>query len=328
MTDDLSQKKILITGGLGFIGSNLAIRLVSLGAKVTILDSMNPLYGGNLFNIHDIKDKAEVIIGDIRDKELVDKSVKNKDVIFDFAAQIRHTDSINMPFEDLAVNCGGRLNILEACRNFNRDVKIVFSSSRMVYGKAEKKLIDEKHPTNPLGLYGIHKLAAEKYFLTYFNDFGIRSSILRISNPYGERQQIKHGKYSIPGYFLGLAMKGENIKIFGDGMQLRDYIYISDLVDALVFVAFSEKTNGEIYNCAFGKFSYFKEMAEEIIRVVGKGKIEYTPWPEEYRLVETGDSEMDISKLVAASGFSPKIGLKDGIGKIFEYYSKYKENYI
>ncbi|MEK7629853.1 MAG: NAD-dependent epimerase/dehydratase family protein [Patescibacteria group bacterium] len=321
-------KKVLITGGLGFIGSNLAHRLVLLGAKVSILDSLNPLYGGNLFNIEEIKDKLEIIIDDVRNREILNKLVSGKDFIFDFAAQVRHTDSINTPLEDLEVNCLSKLYLLEACRNFNQAAKIIFSSSRMVYGKTGIESIKENHPTNPVGLYAIHKLTAEKYFLTYFKEFGIRSSILRISNPYGERQQIKHSKYSLPGWFVRLAMEGSAIKIFGDGVQLRDYIYISDVIDAILAVAILPKTDGEIFNCGYGASVQFKNMVEIVINTINKGTVEYVPWPKEYNSVETGNSELDISKLKNITGWKSKVNLEQGIKKTFDYYTKHYKKYV
>lgn len=328
MENTWSGKRVLITGGLGFIGSNLAQRLVALGARVEILSSLNPLYGGNTFNLENIEDKIKIVVGDVRDRGLLKELVPGQDFIFDFAAQVRHSESINMPIEDLEVNCLSKLYLLETCRQLNRGVKILFSSSRTVYGKTGPELIGEEHPTNPLGLYSIHKLTAEKYFLTYYKEFGIRCVILRISNPYGERQQIKHSKYSLPGWFVRLAMEDKPIQIFGDGTQLRDYIYISDLIDAMVAIVLLKSSDGEIFNCGSGRTVHFKDMVDTVIRVVGRGKIEYVPWPNEYSAVETGDSELDISKLKRITGWEPKVGLEEGIRRTFDYYSKHKEKYV
>lgn len=321
-------KKILITGGLGFIGSNIAQRLIELGAKVTIIDNLNPLYGGNLFNIDNIKNKVKVIIGDVRDQKLIEKNVINKDIIFDLAAQVSHADSKNMPFEDLDINCKAHLLLLETCRRKNDKVKILFASSRLVLGKIMENPVTIYHPTNPLSLYGIHKLTTEKYFQLYHNRYGIPTTILRLTNPYGERQQIKHGKYSIPGWFLRLAMEKKSIKIFGDGKQLRDYIYVDDVVLAFLLTGITNKTNGKIYNCGLGKSIKFKKMAEFVVSIVGNGKIEYVPWPKNYAKEETGSFETDISELKKDTGWKPKIELKEGIRKMFKYYKLHSKKYV
>ncbi len=322
-------KKVLITGGLGFIGSNLAHKLVELGAEVTVIDNLAPLYGGNDFNIKDIKDKIKVIIGDIRDWQLIDKIVIDKDIIFNLAAQVSYIDSINIPFEDLDINCKGHLTILESCRKLNKNVKIVFSSSRLALGKIIENPITEEHPTNPLSLYGIHKLTAEKYCYFYYKNHNLKTTVLRITNPYGKRQQIKHSKYSIPGWFMRLAMEGKTISIFGKGTQKRDYIYIDDLVDAFLYAGISEKTNGQIYNCGSGKSIEFRKMVENIVKLVGNGKVEYIPWPDNYEKDETADKiETSIKKIYKDTGWKPKTELKNGLKEMFNYYKNNKDKYI
>lgn len=322
------EKKVLITGGLGFIGSNVAHRLVDLGATVTLLDSLHPLYGGNLFNIEDIKDRVEVVLGDIRDKKLLERVVLDKDFIFDFAAQVSIVDSSSAPLEDLDVNCRGHLMLLETCRKINKNVKILFSSSRVVYGRVEQGPITETYPTNPTSIYGAHKLTAERYYQIYHNDHGIRSVIARLTNPYGVRQQIKHSKYSIPGWFMRLAMEGQPIKIFGVGSQVRDYIYIDDLAEALVALMGSNDVNDGIYNVGSGVSTKFKDMVEAVVGAVGKGSVEYVPWPENYKNIETGDSEISIAKLAKTINWQPKMALADGAAKMVDYYRKYKDKYI
>jgi nucleoside-diphosphate-sugar epimerase len=329
--DDLtgySGKRILITGGLGFIGSNLAHLLIANGATVTILDNLAPLYGGNLFNIDDIKNDVKVVIGDIRDKKTVDELVKHSDIIFDLAAQVSPIDSSLMPFEDLDINCRGHLNVLEACREHNPQAKVLFSSSRLALGKITQNPVTEEHPTDPLNMYGIHKLTAEKYFRMYHVNHNIRTVVFRITNPYGERQQIKHSKYSIPGWFMRLAMENKPIKIFGEGTQMRDYIHISDLVRAFALAGLSPKTDGNIYNCGTGKSVELKKMVETIVATIGTGSIEHVKWPENYGKEETGSFESDISKLQDAISWEPKVKLDDGVRMMCEYYKKNKDRYI
>ena len=325
---EYKDKKILITGGLGFIGSNLAKRLVKLGAHVSILDNLAPLYGGNYFNVSEIKNKIDITIGDIRDEKIVTKLIKNKDIVFNFAAQVSHTDSASIPYEDLDINCKGHLNVLECIRKHNPNTKILFSSSRLALGKIQQNPITETHPTEPLSLYGIHKLTAEKYYALYNRNYGIKTVIFRITNPYGERQQIKHNKYSIPGWFMRLAIERKTIQIFGDGKQLRDYIYIDDLVEAFLLAGINNNTNGKLYNCGFGKSIAFSKMVKNVIKNVGTGKIEYVPWPKNYELEETGHCETDISKLKNDTGWIPSINLEKGIKKMCLYYKKNFKKYI
>ena len=244
----LQGKNIVITGGLGFLGSNLAHSLVNIGAKVTIIDNLNPLYGGNFYNIREIKDKVTIIINDIRNKEVISPFLKEAELIFHLAAQVSYIDSLNMPFEDLDLNAGSTLMILELLRKFNPTCKVIFSSSRMVLGKVTTNKMTEETFTNPLSLYGIHKLTSEKYLQMYFKDFGIPFVILRITNPYGLRQQVKHNKYSLVGWFIRQAMSGQTIKIFGEGKQLRDYIFSEDLTEGLLKCATANNAIGEIIN--------------------------------------------------------------------------------
>ena len=326
--NEYADKQILITGGLGFIGSNLAHLLVSYGAKVTILDNLAPLYGGNIFNLDNIRDNVRVVIGDIRDRKTVDSLVPKLNIIFNFAAQVSPTDSNLIPFEDLDINCKGHLTILESCKQLNPTVKILFSSSRLALGKIVENPVTEDHPTQPLGLYGVHKLTAEKYYYLYNKNYALRTTVLRLTNPYGERQQIKHSKYSIPGWFMRLAMEGKPIKIFGDGTQKRDYVYVTDIVEAFARAGLNENTVGNIYNCGLGQSVELRKMAELIVEIVGTGSIEYVPWPENYQREETGSFESDISRLKQAIGWQPKIPIKEGLKKMWQYYKINKDMYI
>ena len=325
---DFKNKNILITGGLGFLGSNLAIRLVSEGANVTIIDNLNPAYGGNKYNIEEVKNNVKIIIGDIRDEQLMSEMILGMNIVFLFAAQVSYIDSLAIPFEDLELNAKSTLTILELCRRLNPNVKIVFSSSRMVLGKILMVNYDEEAPTNQLSLYGIHKLASEKYLLMYYKDFGIKSTIFRITNPYGPRQQIKHSNYSLPGWFIRCAMEGQTIKIFGEGNQIRDYVFGKDIVESMLLCIMNAESNGEIINMGSGCMSSFKEMVYNVVETVGKGDVIHIPWPDNYERVETGDSIPDLSKLKRFSGYIPITNLKEGIRKTFEYYKKEWKNYV
>lgn len=321
-------KKILITGGLGMIGSNLAVELVSLGAEVSILDAMLPLYGGNMFNIEEIKDKVSVNIADIRDISALNFLVKDKDIIFNLAAQVSYTDSQTDPLLDLDINCRGHLLLLEACKNYNPKAKIIFSGSRLEYGEiVTREKIKEDHPLRPKSFYGIHKVVGEFYHLMYFKLHGIRTVAFRIANPYGIRHHMKHSKYGIVNFFIKKAMEGEVIQIFGEGNQLRDYIYVEDLVNGMLAAGISEAGDGEVFNLGCGNSISFYEMAQTVIDVVGKGYIEKIQWPENYRIIEGGDFECDISKAMTLLEWKPSYDIKTGIEKTVAFYDKYKNHY-
>jgi UDP-glucose 4-epimerase len=318
------NKKILITGGLGFLGSNLAHNLVALDARVTIVDNLNPLYGGNYSNIKGIEKDVNLIINDVRNIEVLKPVIKTIDIIFHFAAQVSYIDSLTFPNEDLSLNAQSTLFILEECRKNNPIAKIIFSSSRMVLGKIVGNIMTEDVIPNPLSLYGIHKLASERYLAMYYRDFHIPSVVLRITNPYGIRQQIKHSKYSLVGWFVRQAMDNKEISIYGEGRQLRDYIYADDIVQAFLRCAAADESVGEVINIGSGVSTEFRKMVEAVIEAVGYGNVKYIPWPKDYENLETGDVKTDISKLKKITNWNPEITLKDGIDKTYQFY---KENY-
>lgn len=319
-------KNVLITGGAGFIGSTLAHALVGAGAKVTVLDAMLPLYGGNHFNLSGIESRLQFIRGDIRDEKLVESLVHGMDVIFMMAAQVSYVDSKDQPFLDLDINGRGHLIVLEAVRRIAPKARILFASSRLVYGRILSIPVREDHPTNPLSMYGIHKLLAEKYYRYYSETFGISTVSVRIPNPYGPRQQMKHNKYSIVGWFVRQAMQGEEIKIFGDGAQERDYMYIDDIVDAFMHLA-DKGESGEVYNIGTQERVRFVDMVEAVIREVGSGKKVHVPWPAHYEKNETGNYIADTSKIHALTGWQPQVKLADGIGRMVKYYRQFSNHY-
>ncbi|MDP3763191.1 MAG: GDP-mannose 4,6-dehydratase [bacterium] len=319
-------KKVLITGGAGFIGSSLAHALVGLKAEITILDAMLPLYGGNMFNLEGITDKIKFVSGDIRDKDLMLKLVTGQDYIFNLAAQVSYIDSKNEPFLDLDINCLGHLIVLEAIKVMAPTARVVFSSSRMVYGKIHSTPVGEDHPTEPLSIYGIHKLTGEKYYRYYHDTFGLDTLVVRLPNPYGVRQQMKHSKYSIVGWFLRQALDDETINIFGEGLQEMDYIYIDDVVEGLLQVAENGLT-GEIYNLGAKEKVSLVEMVDLILEEVGTGKKEHVPWPENFEKNKTGSYIADTSKIERDTGWKAKTTLKEGVKRMATYYKNYREHY-
>lgn len=326
MTNTFGGKKILITGGAGFIGSSLAQELVKNGAHVTILDAMLPLYGGNLFNLDGIRDVIEFVEGDIRDEELVESLVGGKDIIYNFAAQVSHIDSKDQPILDLDINGRGHLIVLEAARKYAPQAKIFFSSSRMVYGEIIYTPVDEKHPTNPLSVYGIHKLLGEMYYRYYFNIFGLDTVIVRIPTPYGPRQHMKHSKYSVVGWFLRQSLDNEVIKIFGDGTQSRDYIYIDDVVDAFMRLG-TKGISGETYNLGTSEKTRLIDMVDSILKETQFGSKEYVPYPASYVAKDFGSYIANYEKIKRDASWEPTVLLEEGVKKMVAYYKTYRRFY-
>lgn len=324
---ELKNLRVLITGGLGMIGSTVAHKLIQNGAEVTIADVLLEPFGANWFNLEGIKNKVTVTITDIRDKKAIMHLVKDKDLIFNFAAQVGHNDSIENPLLDADINYIGHLNLAECVKKCNPDARIIFSGSRVQYGKIQSIPVTEDHPSMPISPHALHKTAAENMYKFYYNIFGISCVLFRIANPYGPRSQMKHSKYSMVNWFIRQAMEGNTIKIFGDGEQLRDYIYVEDLADALIKAAMKAETSGEVFNIGSGKGTKFKDMVKNILEIVGSGNMEFSEWPENYINVETGDYISDISKITNVIEWKPKTSLKEGIQKTYTYYKKYREHY-
>lgn len=322
----MAGKQVLITGGAGFLGSSLAQTLVALGAKVTLLDAQMPLYGGNRFNVENILDVIEFKEGDIRDLDMMRELVADKDIIYNLAAQVSYLDAKDRPFDDLDINGRGHLTVLEAMKDEAPEATIIFSSSRMVYGKIQTVPVSEEHPTEPLSLYGIHKLLGEKYYRYYARTFGLRTVTARIPNPYGPRMQMKHSRYSIVGWFVRQAMEGGELTIYGDGQQQRDYIYIDDIVDAFLHLAASGQA-GEVYNIGTHERVTFEQMVEAVMAAVGGGEKTYLPWPEDYEKNETGDYIADTRRIEAATGWKPQVPLAEGLQETVEFYRQNKDHY-
>jgi UDP-glucose 4-epimerase len=320
-------KRVLITGGLGMIGSTIARKIVKAGAKVTIVDACIEPYGANFFNVHDIRDALHVNIADIRDREGMKILVRDMDIIFNLAGQVSHNDSIADPYLDADINYIGHLNVLENVRIYNPTALVVHAGSRLQFGAIQSVPVDEKQPLKPKTPYALNKTAAENLYLFYYEVHNIRCVIFRIANPYGPRSQMKHHKYSMVNWFIRQAMENHVIRVFGDGQQLRDYIHVEDLADAFISAAVTDDCAGEVFNVGSGVGTKFKDMAEMILNVVGSGSIEYVPWPTNYINVETGDYITDIKKICSATGWMPQVDLERGIKSVYEYYNMYRSYY-
>src|SRR3990167_7505927 len=261
-----ANKEILITGGLGFIGSNLAIKLVGLGAKVTILDALIKGFGGNKFNISPVSNNVQVTISDMRDEKKISPAVRHKDIIFNLAGTLSHIDSMTDPFTDLEINCRAQLCLLETCRKFNPKVKIIFAGTRNQYGKALYLPVDEKHIQEPTDINGINSVAAEKYHFLYGRIYGLKAISVRMSNTYGPRHQMKHSKQGVLNWFIRLLMDRKKVELFGDGSQIRDVNYIDDVIEALLLLASSNKSNNQAYNLG-GQPVTLKSFVETVIKI-------------------------------------------------------------
>ncbi len=322
-----SKKEILITGGLGFIGSNLARSLVSQGANVTLVDSLIPQYGGNTFNIDDIQNKVVVNVCDVRDTYAMGFLIQGKDYLFNLAGQTSHLDSMTDPHTDLDINAAAQLSILEVCRKENPDIKIVFASTRQLYGKPDYLPVDEKHPIRPVDVNGINKLAGEWYHLLYNNVYGIRACALRLTNTYGPGMRVKDARQTFLGIWIRLLLEGKPIKVFGDGKQLRDFNFVDDCVEALLLAGASDQANGKVYNLGSSEVIGLKDLSKMMVNLGHGGSFELAPFPSERKAIDIGDYYSDFSLITKELGWVPKIDLKDGLKRTLNYYSTHFSHY-
>jgi UDP-glucose 4-epimerase len=320
-------RRVLITGGLGFIGSNLARRLVELGAQVTLVDSLIPEYGGNLFNIAGIEDKVRVNISDVRDEHSMKYLVQGQDVLFNLAGQTSHMDSMRDPFTDLEINAKAQLYILEACRRYNPDIKIVFASTRQVYGKPQYLPVDEKHPLRPVDINGVNKLAGEWYHLLYNDVYGIRTCVLRLTNTIGPRMRVKDARQTFLGIWIRLLVEGKPFEVW-DGRQLRDFTYIDDAVEAFLMAAASEAANGKVFNLGGDYVISLKDLADLLIEVNGGGEYIVKEFPPDRKRIDIGDYYADYSLIRSTLGWEPKIPLREALKRTLDYYKNYLDKYI
>jgi len=325
--NSLAGKRVLILGGLGFIGSNLAIRLVSLGAKVVVVDSMLPRYGGNLLNIEPVKDQIDINFSDIRDIYSLEYLVKGTEYIFSVAGQTGHLLSMTDPFTDLDVNCRAQLSILECCRKYNRDVTIINASTRQVYGKPLSLPVSENHPLVPTDVNGINKIASEHYYTLYSKLYGIRCVSLRLTNTYGPRQQLRGNEQGFTGIFIRNALTQNRIDIFGDGTQKRDFNYIDDVVDAFILAAENANRESHIYNLGADKLYTLLDFVK-ILQGICPLEYRLVPFPPDHAAIDIGDFQADDSKFKTEIGWSPKIDLTEGLTRTVEYFRPKIEGYL
>lgn len=320
------DRNVLITGGLGFIGSNLAIILVELGARLTLVDSLVPDYGGNPFNIEPIKDRVEVNISDVRDRSSMNYLVQGRDIIFNLAGTLSHIDSMKDPFTDLEINCVSQLSILESCRRYNPSVKVIFAGTRGQYGRTGSEPVNELHPMRPTDVNGINNIAGESYHLLYNDVYGVRATSLRLTNTFGPRHQMRHHRQGVLNWFLRQLIDGQKIRLYGTGEQVRDTNYVSDVVEAFLLAAMAEETNGEAFNLG-GEPISLKQFVDAAIEVAGAGSYEIVEFPPESKQIEIGDYIADYTKFSKACNWKPHVTLHEGIARSLEYYREYKCHY-
>ena len=330
MLDHLAQfqgKRVLITGGLGFIGSNLAHQLVELGADVLIVDSLIPEYGGNLFNVSDIRDRVRVNIADVRDRSSMDYLVRGQHYLFNLAGQVSHIDSMRDPFTDLEINCRSQLSILESCRYNNPDVKVVFASTRQIYGMPDYLPVDERHLVHPTDVNGINKMAGEWYHIVYNNVYGVRATSLRMTNTFGPRMRVCDARQTFLGIWIRLIVEGRELAIYGDGQQVRDFTYVDDAVDALLRLAADDRANGQVYNLGGDEPISLLNLARLLVELAGEGSYRLVPWPDNRKRIDIGDYYGDYRKIRSKLGWTPGVPLREGLQRTLDYYREHRHHY-
>ncbi|MDL2272547.1 NAD-dependent epimerase/dehydratase family protein [Desulfovibrio sp. OttesenSCG-928-I05] len=320
-------RNVLITGGAGFIGSTLAARLLSLGARITIADSLIPEYGGNMANLEGIRDRIDVNITDVRDPHAMRYLVQGKDILFNLAGQTSHMDSMADPFTDLDINARAQLSILESCRKYNPGIRIVFAGTRQIYGKPDYLPVDEEHPIRPVDINGIHKLAGEWYHLLYNSVYGIQSTVLRLTNTYGPRMRIKDARQTFVGIWIRLLLEGKPIEVWG-GEQLRDFTYVDDCVEAMLLAASSPQAVGQVYNLGGDSVVSLRELAELLIQAHGSGEFIIREFPEQRKKIDIGDYYSHDGRIREELGWKPVTPLSQGLEETLKYFAARLDEYL
>jgi UDP-glucose 4-epimerase len=321
-------RPVMITGGLGFIGSNLARQLVAAGADVLIVDALIPEYGGNAFNVDGIEHAVRVNYADIRDERVMDVLVRDREVIFNLAGQVSHIDSMTDPRTDLEINCAAQLSMLEACRKYNPATKVVYAGTRQVYGRPDYLPVDERHLVRPADINGVNKAAGEYYHLLYNNVFRVRACSLRLTNVYGPRQLIRHNRQGFIGWFIRLAIEEREIQIYGDGSQLRDFVFVDDACDAFLRAGASDACNGEVFNVGGDEAISHRELVALLLDVAGGGSVRYVEWPADKKRIDIGSFYTDSTRFRQTVGWGARTGLREGLRRTIAFYRQHLPYYL
>jgi UDP-glucose 4-epimerase len=320
-------RPVLVTGGLGFIGSNLAIRLVELGADVTVADALIPDLGGNPFNIAPLERRIRVVNADMRDADAVEGLVQGQEVVFSLAGQVSHVDSLTDPVEDLELNYRTQLVVLEALRRRNPEARVVYAGSRQQYGRPQSLPVDESHPLKPIDANGIHKAAAESAMLLYHRIYGLPTSSLRLTNTYGPRMQMRHPRQGFVSWFVRLAVEGREIELFGGGESLRDFNAVDDVVEAFLLCGERDEAVGEVFNLGHPEPVSIRAFAELLLGLAGDGALTERPFPPDRERIDIGSVYLDFSRIRERLGWQPRVGLEDGLRRTLEYYRAHRDRY-
>src|SRR5499427_1673065 len=327
-SQSFANKRVLITGGLGFIGSNMARRLADYGAKVTLVDSLIPEYGGSLFNIAGLEDRVLVNIADVRDRHSMAYLVQAQDYLFNLAGQTSHMDSMEDPYTDLDINCVAQLSILEACRKYSPRIKVVFASTRQIYGKPDYLPVNENHLLRPVDVNGINKMAGEWYHILYNNVYGIRATALRLTNTYGPRMRIRDARQTFLGVWIRLLVQGQPFEVW-DGQQLRDFSFVDDAVDAMLAAAISEQANGRVFNLGGERAVNLRELADLLIKANGgEGHYEIRSFPANRQRIDIGDYYADYRCIAKTLGWQPRVHLQKGLALTLDFFRQHLQNYL
>lgn len=310
--------RVLVTGGLGFLGSNLARRLVGLGARVTLVDSLEPNQGGLRDNAAGIEDRVAIEIGDLRDEALLACVLPGQEVIFNLAGQTSHLDSMRDPQLDMELNCRAQLRLLEAWRTMAPEARVVFASTRQIYGRPDYLPVDERHPLRPVDINGAHKLAGETYHRLYGEVYGLKAAVLRLTNTYGPRMRIKDARQTFLGVWIRAALEGAPFEVWG-GAQLRDFSYVDDVTRAMLLAAVTPGAFGEVFNLAGSPPASLLQTAELLAGLTG-ARFEVQAYPAERRRIDIGDYHADDRRFRALTGWSPHVDLAQGLGLTLDYF--------
>ncbi len=328
LTRSYNGARVLITGGLGFIGSNLALRLAALGAQTTLVDSLIPDYGGNWFNIEPIRAQVRVNLADVRDAHAMNALVPGFDYLFNLAGQVSHLDSMTDPFTDLEINTRSQLSILEACRRRNPTIRIVYAGTRQQYGKPDYLPLDERHLQHPTDINGVNKLAGEWYHIIYHQVYGLSACSLRLTNTYGPRQLLRHNRQGFIGWFMRLALEGGEIQVYGDGRQRRDLTYVDDVVDAFLLAGAHPAAVGQVFNLGGLAPVALADLAQMLVELTGRGRVRLIPWPADRQKIDIGDVFSSYARIEAALGWRPIIPLEEGLRRTLTFYEQFGSHYL